>query len=153
MYALRAGLCCGAFILFASAVVADENSHRKAAEEMFDLLQYDKSLDAMIDASVEVAVKQRPEYAQHRTALRKAYGKVYDLKEVRREVVNLVMKEFTEKELKELTDFYGTPLGKKMIAKMPQITKRSYEAGVKMMEAKQDEFRRVLAEEIGKDKN
>jgi hypothetical protein len=34
MYALRAGLCCGALVLFASAVVADENSHRKAAEEM-----------------------------------------------------------------------------------------------------------------------
>ena len=153
MYALRAGLCCGALVLFAPAVVADENSYRKAAEELFDGLQYNKSLEAMIDSCVELAVKQSPEYAQHRAALRRAYAKVYDLKEVRREVVSLVMKEFTEKELRELTDFYRTPLGKKMIAKMPELTKRSYEASMKMMEAKQDEFRRVLAEEIRNDKN
>jgi uncharacterized protein len=152
MLVLRSCLCVGVVALAAGVLVADEKDHRKVAEELYAVMEYEKSFEVSLAGTVEYYVKQYPEYANHREALKRTYRKVYDMKDVREEIVKMAMKEFTEKELKEIMAFYRSPVGKKMIAKQPAMVKHAHDVSAKMMTSKQDEFFKTLQEEMDKDK-
>jgi hypothetical protein len=44
-------------------------------------------------------------------------------------IIPIYAKHFTDEDVIQLTDFYRTPLGKKVIEKMPLISQESYLAG------------------------
>jgi uncharacterized protein len=58
--------------------------------------------------------------------------------------------EFTEPELKKLTDFYKTPVGKKANEKMPQRVFIAGQIGLKQAQAHQTELRQMLEAQQGK---
>ena len=59
--------------------------------------------------------------AQANTALDKAIG--WD--KLKPDLVSLYTSQFSETELNQLIDFYQSPLGKKMLAKLPELNARS----------------------------
>jgi hypothetical protein len=61
-------------------------------------------------------------------------GKYMSWPSLKDDMVKIYMTEFTEPELKELTAFYNTPLGKKTVQKMPALMAKGAEMGQKRVQ-------------------
>jgi uncharacterized protein len=69
---------------------------------------------------------------------------------VKEDTITAYTQEFTEPELKKLTEFYKTPLGKKANEKMPQLAFIAGQIGLKKARANQTELRQLLEAQKGK---
>ena len=61
------------------------------------------------------------------------------------EMVRLYMEAFSEKELREITAFYKTPVGRKAIATMPELMRQGAEIGMKRTQEHAEELQEMLA--------
>ena len=148
-------LLCSCLITVAlglSPVVAlgDEQSHRKAAENLLIVMEVDKSLPKIVEQVVETQMQQNPQLAPHREVLQRFLTKYLNWASVREDTITAYTHEFTEPELKKLTEFYKTPVGKKASEKMPQLVFIAGQLGLKKAQANQAELRQMLEDPKGK---
>ena len=66
------------------------------------------------------------------------------------ELLTIYTAEFTEEELKQIVAFYQTPVGKKAIEKLPQLTAKAGQRGVARVQAHQAELQQMIEEEKNK---
>ncbi|WP_213663696.1 DUF2059 domain-containing protein [Stutzerimonas stutzeri] len=158
MSMLRVFSVCTALVLSLASVAAnaDQASHARNAERFLQLANADR-LAVPVYAQVQQMFAQRfaetqaPEnkkalleryQAKADTALDKAIG----WKKLEPELVSLYTSQFTEKELAGLIEFYESPLGKKMLDKLPELNARSAQLTQKKLEAAVPEVNKLLAE-------
>ena len=141
------GYCLISVTLGLSPVVAlgDEQSHRKAAENLLIVMEVDKSLPQIVAQVVEHQVQQNPQLAPQREVLQRFLTTYVNWESVKEETITAYTHEFTEPELKTLTEFYKTPLGKKASEKMPQLALLAGQIGLKQAQAHQAELRQMLS--------
>ncbi|MCQ4266254.1 DUF2059 domain-containing protein [Pseudomonas stutzeri] len=158
MSMLRVFSVCTAFILSLASVAAnaDQASHARNAERFLQLANADR-LAVPVYAQVQQMFAQRfaetqaPEnkkalleryQAKANTALDQAIG----WKKLEPELVSIYTSQFTERELAELIEFYESPLGKKMLDKLPELNARSAQLTQKKLETAVPEVNKLLAE-------
>ena len=125
--------------------VGDDHSHRKAAEDLLLVLEVDKSLPKVIEQVVENQVQHNPQIAPQRDVLQRFLTTYLNWESVKEETITAYTHEFTEPELKTLTEFYKTPLGKKASEKMPQLALIAGQIGLRQAQAHQAELRQMLS--------
>ena len=106
-------------------------SHRAAVEELLAVSQADQMLEPMyqqLDSMLEQQFAKLAESKKDERILKKYRKRLVGLlrKEMKWEmmeadIVDLYVKVYTENEVKEITRFYRSPIGQKLIAKMPQV--------------------------------
>ena len=135
-----------------SPVVAlgDEQSHRKAAENLLIVMEVDKSLPKIAEQVVETQLQQNPQLASQRESFQKFFNKYLNWESVKEETITAYTREFTEPELKKLTEFYKTPVGKKASEKMPQLAFLAGQLGLRQAQAHQTELRQMLDDQKNK---
>jgi hypothetical protein len=135
-----------------SPVVAlgDAHSHRKAAENLLIVMEVDKSLPKIAEQVVETQLQQNPQLAPQREVLQRFLSKYVNWESVKEDTITAYIQEFTEPELKKLTEFYKTPLGKKASEKMPQLAFIAGQIGLKKAQAHQAELRQTLENQKSK---
>ena len=89
----------------------NEHSHRKAAENLLIVMEVDKSLPKIAEQVVESQLKQNPQLASQRDIFQKFFTKYLNWESVKEETITAYTQEFTEPELKKLTEFYTDPCG------------------------------------------
>ena len=124
--------------------LGDEHSHRKAAENLLLVMEVDKSLPKIADQVVENQLQQNPQLAPQREILQRFLMKYVNWESVKEDTITAYTHEFTEPELKKLTEFYKTPLGKKASEKMPKLAFIAGQIGLKKAQANQAELRQML---------
>ena len=135
MTRLRAICTAVALVCASGQVFADAASHAASAETFLKLAHADK-LGTPVYMQVQQMFAQRFEQtkapaakkalletyqAKANTALDKAIG--WD--KLKPDMVKLYTANFSESELNDLVKFYQSPLGKKVLEKMPQLTQQS----------------------------
>ena len=145
-------LCLITVALGLSPVVAlgDAQSHRKAAENLLIVMEVDKSLPKVVEQVVENHMQQTPQLAHQREVLQRFLTKYVNWESVKEETITAYTHEFTEPELKKLTEFYKTPLGKKANEKLPQLAFIAGQLGLKKAQAHQAELRQTLEDQKSK---
>jgi uncharacterized protein len=135
-----------------SPVVAmgDAQSHRKAAENLLIVMEVDKSLPKVVEQVVETQVQQNPQLAAQREVLQRFLIKYVNWASVKEDTITAYTQEFTEPELKKLTEFYKTPLGKKASEKMPQLAFIAGQLGLRQAQVHQAELRQMLEDQKSK---
>jgi uncharacterized protein len=135
-----------------SPVVAlgDEQSHRKAAENLLIVMEVDKSLPKVVEQVVESQMQQNPQLAPQREVLQRFLTKYVNWASVKEDTITAYTQEFTEPELKKLTEFYKTPVGKKASEKMPQLAFLAGQLGLRQAQAHQAELRQMLEDQKNK---
>ena len=153
---------CAALILTCGSaqVLADAKSHAADAERFLLLARADK-LAVPVYAQVQQMFAQRfaesnaPQsekavletyQAQANTALEQAVG--WD--KLKPDMVKLYTSNFNEQEMKELIRFYESPLGKKVLEKMPTLTAQSAQMTQGKLEAAVPKVNQLLAEMTAK---
>jgi len=110
-----------ALVVSPAVAVDDADSHRTAAENLLIVMEVDKSLEPLAEQVLETHLQQNPQLAPQREVLQKFLTRYLDWASVRQETITAYTQAFTETELKQLTKFYTTALGKKASEKMPQL--------------------------------
>ena len=138
--------------LMLSPVIAlgDAQSHRKAAENLLIVLEVEKSLPQIADQVVGNQLQQNPQLAPQRDIMQKFLNKYLNWESVKEDTITAYTQEFTEPELKKLTEFYKTPVGKKASEKMPQLAFIAGQLGLKQAQAHQAELRQMLEDQKNK---
>ena len=146
------GSCLLTVTLGLSPVVAlgDAQSHRKAAENLLLVMEVDKSLPKVVAQVVETQVQQNPQLASQREVLQRFLTKYVNWASVKEDTITAYTQEFTEPELKKLTEFYKTPVGKKASEKMPQLAFIAGQLGLRQAQAHQAELRQMLEDQKSK---
>jgi len=136
---LTIALVCHPFI-----ALGDVQSHRTAAENLLIVMEVDKSLPHLAEQVVENQLQQNPQLTPLREILQKFFNRYLNWASVREDTISAYTQEFTEPELKQLTEFYATPLGKKANEKMPKLMFIAEQIGLKKAQANQAELQQML---------
>jgi len=139
-----------ALVLHPFVAVGDEQSHRKAAENLLIVMEVDKSLPKIAEQVVETQLQQNPQLAPQRDILQRFLNKYLNWESVKEDTVTAYTQEFTEQDLKKLTEFYKTPVGKKASEKMPKLAFISGQIGLRQAQAHQTELRQMIEEQKNK---
>jgi len=152
----RFRVICAATLLFCASgqVLADAASHAEKTEKFLDLIQANK-LTTPIYMQVQDMFAQRFEeskapaskrsvlesyQARANAALDRAVG--WD--KIKPGMVKLYTDTFNEKEISELIDFYRSPLGRKVMEKMPALTMQSAQLTQRSLERAVPEVNKLL---------
>ena len=109
-----------------------------------------KSLPEIADQVMENQLQQNPQLAPQREVLQRFLTKYLNWASVREDTITAYTQEFTEPELKKLTEFYKTPIGKKANEKMPQLAFIAGQIGLKKAQVNQMELQQMIEKEAGK---
>ena len=139
-----------ALVLHPCVAVGNEQSHRKAAENLLITMEVDKSLPKIVDQVVATQLQPNPQLASQREVLQRFLTQYVNWESVKEDTITAYTQEFSEPELKKLTEFYKTPVGKKANEKMPQLAFLAGQLGLKKAQAHQAELRQTLADQQSK---
>jgi hypothetical protein len=137
-------------LFYPYVALGDAQSHRKAAETLLIVMEVDKSLPQITAQVVETQLQHNPQLAPQREVLQRFLSKYLNWESVKEDTITAYIQEFTEPELKKLTEFYKTPVGKKANEKMPQLAFISGQIGLKKAQAHQAELRQMLEDQPSK---
>lgn len=144
-------------VSFASPAMAEntqvvDKERIQASHELFDTLQMDKLYNSVLESTVELQIKQRPQMAKYRDVFYKFFSKYMSWNSIKDEVANLYASEFTANELKDITAFYKTPTGQKAMKNIPALMNKAGEIGIKHVNDHRTEFEQMLEEAFKKKK-
>ncbi len=131
-------------VFVSSAAFADAKSHEKAVRKFFVSAKMDEVFEETLDQMTDVQLKANPLLAPYRETLSKFFKKYMSWKSLEDDMVKLYVKEFTEAEIKEMTRFYETPVGRKVMKKMPQISAEAAAIGQARIQGHMSELTNVI---------
>lgn len=150
-------LCSALVVAIASApTLAASASHEAKAERFLELVNADR-LTVAVYAQVQQMFAQRFAEAQapeSRKAVLERYQTKADAEldkaigwgKLKPEMIDLYAAEFSEQELGQLIDFYQSPLGSKVLTKLPQLNAHSARLTQVKLESAVPQVNKLLAE-------
>jgi hypothetical protein len=150
-------LCASVLLVCSSAqALADASSHAADAERFLQLARADK-LAVPVYAQVQQMFAQR--FAESKAPdSQKALLETYQAKanaaldqavgwdKLKPDMVKLYTSNFNEQELKDLIEFYQSPLGQKVLQKMPTLTAQAAQLTQSKLQAAVPKVNKMLAD-------
>jgi len=125
----------------------------KKVEKLLESVHFDQLMEQQIDAIVE-AMAGEPSLASHAKEFRTFFIDIMDKENLKKEMMQAYLNSFTEEEIDEMIKFNQSPLGQKILKKMPELTKQISLSMQKNMTKNQDKIRdyfvKVAANEAAK---
>jgi len=156
MIRLRA-LCAFLLLLASPWLLADpQASHAAEARRFLELTRTDKltvpayaqvqQMFAQRFAEAQGRDSQKPILERYQAQANAALDRVVGWQTLQPELVDLYVRAFSEAELKELLAFYQTPLGRKVLERMPQLMAMSAQLTQDRLQRAVPEVNQLLAE-------
>lgn len=127
-------------------------------------LQVEQQMPGQITASLTSAIRNDPKMSEQQKAealvkleqgmpelKRRLHGLFADpglLDDMVKEMVPVYAETYSLEEIQQLTAFYASPIGQKMLAKMPQLMSRSMEIGNRVMMPRVEKFMTQSAQSL-----
>lgn len=112
----------------AGAFAGEPEPQERAAREYYRLVIGDHFMQNYLEAMMP-AIRSNPQLAPYEDVVREWFTKAMANSHLEDQMVSMFAEMFSEQELKELTAFYQTPVGRKALAKMPEAMRRGGELG------------------------
>lgn len=138
--------------LICGLAFADENTHKQAVEELFEVMLMDKMQESSIEAVIQFQIKQNAAFAPYEDTMRAYFSKYMGWPAVKDEATKLFMAEFSEPELREIVTFYRSDAGKKALKSIPKLHRKISLLGQQRVQANMDELKQMItdkAKELG----
>jgi hypothetical protein len=132
------------FVLPPAVCLADDASHRQAAETLLTVIKAEQDIQENADHLLQTLLKQNPQLAPHNAAIKSFVTKYVNWPSLKDDMIALYIQAFTEDELKQLTTFYHSPIGQKAAEKMPELANAGAQLGVARLRANSAELREIL---------
>jgi hypothetical protein len=117
-----------------------------------DVLGMKDGFDSVIDAMLKTQTQTIPEEARFKFAsvMKTFFDKYFNYEKLKPMLAKIYAIEFTEGELKELTKFYSSEVGKKFAKKSAKLMEKGMLMGQELVEEHQDELQLMIKEEFEK---
>lgn len=123
-------------------------SQRKAAESLLEIMQSEKTTNEAINQMLTMQVEQNPNLKKVEPEMRAFMAKYMSWASLKDEMVQLYAREFSEKELKELTKFYQSATGQKFVSKQNMLLQSSMQLGQRRVQENLPELQRMIEEKM-----
>ena len=123
---LTAGLIAGAEIPAGKVYTKAEYDQ---AYTLLETMNTRKQFESMKNGMLNLQLKSAPQLAHYKQVFVKFFDKYLTFDMLKKELADIYLDLFTPEEIRELTAFYQTPLGKKLVEKTPELTLRSAQIG------------------------
>lgn len=134
-------------LLFTCIITAKAHSQEKSSTEYARQLLEVSGAEKM---STQVMSQMVASFKNHYSSVPKEFWDEFMKEAKTNELIELVIpisvKHYTDEEMKQLIEFFKSPIGKKMVEKMPVITQDSYAAGEKWGQAVGEKIAKKLIE-------
>lgn len=147
---------------------ADEASHKKTALKLLEVMNIEQTLDQVMTLmddmmeqqfkAADLSPKGQEAMASYQDEIMDWFSEFFKWELLKDLYVDIYSEVFTEEELKELIKFYQSPIGQKLLEKMPELMQKSMEKTQEIVLNKMPEFQERLQkamselEEMYKDK-
>lgn len=109
-------------------------AHRAAVQRLMTVTRVRELTEQSTETMLASQLKQMPQLAPFAGVLREFYREQMSWTVLEPEYTRLYLEVFSEPELRELADFYETPLGQKMLVRMPVLMARSNELAARRIQ-------------------
>ena len=116
-------------------------THREAAKQFLTVTHLREVTGRSTDAIIKSQLEQMPQLKPYEGLMRTFMKEQMDWNVLEPEFTRIYAEVFTEKELRDITAFYQTPLGQLMLSKVPMVitktnefTQRRLQAGLPVLQ-------------------
>jgi hypothetical protein len=130
---------------------AAKSTRLKAAEDLITASNIESQMSNMYANIINAFSAQIPEEkkAKYKTVMLNFLSKYMSFADLKQDMTRIYAEEFTEAELKEITRFYLTPVGKKTIEKLPALQQRGIAIAQQKLQAHLPELQQTMQAELG----
>jgi uncharacterized protein len=121
------------------------DSHAKAIEEFLLQMKMDENTESTINQMLAMQVQQNPQMAVFSDVMRDFLQKHLAFDVVKYDLIEVYRDVFTEAEIKELTEFYQTPIGMKAADKLPMLAAAAAQIEGRRVQANMGELQAAMA--------
>jgi hypothetical protein len=125
---------------------AQNSSHEKAAENLLRVMRIEESSMAGASAMVNTMIQSNPVLGPYREVVLKWAKEVMNWESMAPALVELYANTFSEKELEEMTAFYSTATGQKVLDRMSDLMNKQAMIGGKLAQEHSGELKKMIAE-------
>ena len=104
-----------------SIVLADDASHRQEVQKLFELTEMQQKIEESLENVLALQIAQSPDLKDHKTVVKEFLERHIGWHSLEEALTAMYMKEFSEKELKDMNAFYGSATGRKVIERLPVL--------------------------------
>ncbi len=150
-------------LIFSFSVAANENTHRASIEKLLVLTEVDQGYEQVfprIKQFVLQQLKQMNVPQDQSPIIEKYFGKMIDVMKtemswdkMKDDYIQLYMSVYTEEEIQGLITFYESPVGQKMIEKMPLLMEQSMVISQKYTQNLLPQIQKIIEEMIAEIQN
>jgi uncharacterized protein len=120
------------------------SSHDRAVIDLIKLTKVEQQMAASTEAVADAMTRGNPMLVPFRDVIVEWANKYLTWNAMLPEVAKLYKETFTESEIRELIAFYQTPVGQKVLARMPELTQKGFSIGSTIGQAHSDELRQMI---------
>ncbi|WP_442505542.1 DUF2059 domain-containing protein [Novipirellula sp. SH528] len=126
------------------AAEVEKDSHTIAVEALLDSMNMKETTQQTVDQMLQMQVQQQPQMAAFEDVMKAFLHKHLSFESLKPDLIKLYKTEFTEAEIKALTEFYNTPVGKKAIEKLPTLSAAGAQIGMQRVQANMGELQQAI---------
>jgi hypothetical protein len=139
-------LCCWALGSVAPLLAEPTASHRAAAAELLQVMEIRQQAEVAVEKVLDLQLAQNPAVRAQREVILEWMRSVVASQEAMDRLAELYAERFSEAELRELTAFYATPIGKRAVRELPALMEQGMLIGQQLAQQHSGELRRRLEE-------
>lgn len=134
-----------ALSLFTSIACAGtfSKSHEQKVDKLFEVVHFDQMIENQVDLITKTLTKQ-PQFAGHEKEFKQLFARMLNNKELKKEMKLAYLKTFTEQEVEQMIEFNQSPVGQKVLAKLPQLTEELMTNVHERIAANQQELQQLI---------
>lgn len=134
-------------VLSMPAHAAMESGRMKAAVNLLDAMDMRVTLARTVEQVTSAEVDKNPDLIPFKGVMLEFMGKYMGYDSLKDDLAKLYAETFTRAELEELARFYQTPLGRKMLLKLPELTVQGSRLGQQKVEEHLPELEAMITRE------
>ncbi len=138
-------ICCGAMAQTATPTEADYAT----AYKLFEVMNMEEQMQSNTKTVMDLQLSRNPQLAPYRQEMEVFMNKYISYGVLKKDIADIYLKNFTADDLKELTAFYLSPLGKKFLSKNQAITRESMQLGMTKVQANIAELQQMIMKKQG----
>ena len=129
---------------------AHTSDEYKACYRLFEIMKMDETMDQTIVKMVDMQTKNLPQMVKLRPSMLEFFRKYMSYESLKKETADIYLKYFTIQDIRQLMEFYQTPLGKKFIKTQVDLTSECAQLGMKRVQEHHKELQEMLMESMQK---
>jgi hypothetical protein len=147
-------LAAGLLVTAAAGAAAQDSlsvapSHQAAGERLLRAMHVEQMLTRTMELMFTTMLEQDPEMAQMEDILREFVAEAVDWETMGPLMLQVYVETYSEEELNAMAAFYETPVGQRIVLKMPELTARTSLLSQQAMQERMPELIGKLMERMG----